>query len=105
APFLYGLYWKGVSRAACYTCFVWGCGLMIMQMIVSFAGIDVTAWGSVPGYFFASSVRSGVIAMVGSLIIVPLVSLFTAKQDAKSLDDMFACYEERVSVVRTEALD
>ncbi|MBQ6401514.1 MAG: sodium:solute symporter [Firmicutes bacterium] len=105
APFLYGLYWKGVSRAACYTCFVWGCGLMIVQMIVSFAAIDVTAWGPVLGYIFASSVRSGVIAMVGSLIIVPLVSVFTARQEKKSLDDMFSCYDVRVSVARTEALD
>ena len=94
-----------MSRAACYTCFVWGCGLMIVQMIVSFAAIDVTAWGPVLGYIFASSVRSGVIAMVGSLIIVPLVSVFTARQEKKSLDDMFSCYDVRVSVARTEALD
>ncbi|MBQ6370339.1 MAG: sodium:solute symporter [Firmicutes bacterium] len=105
APFLYGLYWKGVTRASCYACFVWGCALMIIQMIVSLGGIDVSGWGPVLGYLFASSVRSGVIAMVGSLIIVPVVSTFTKKQDAKALDEMFDCYDVRVSVKQTEALD
>ncbi len=105
APFLFGLYWKGVTRASCYVCFAWGCALMILQMIVSFAAIDVTAWGPVLGYIFASSVRSGVIAMVGSLIIVPLVSVFTKKQKAEEVDDMFACYDIRVTVPQKEALE
>ena len=105
APFLYGLYWKGVSRASCYVCFVWGCALMIIQMFISLGGVDVSGWGPVLGYIFASSVRSGVIAMVGSLIIVPVVSAFTGKQDKKKLDDMFACYDVRVSVAQKEALD
>lgn len=105
APFLYGLYWKGVTRAACYVSFAWGCGLMILQMIVSFAAIDVTAWGPFLGYIFASSIRSGVIAMVGSLVIVPVVSLFTRKQDASEVDGMFDCYDVRVTVPQKEALE
>ena len=105
APFLYGLYWKGVTRASCYACFVWGCALMIIQMIVSLGGIDVSGWGPILGYLFASSVRSGVIAMVGSLIIVPVVSMFTRKQDVAQVDEMFECYDVRVSVRQTEALD
>ena len=104
APFLYGLYWKGVSRASCYVSFAWGCGLMIIQMWVSLGHVDVSAWGPVLGYLFASSVRSGVVAMVGGLVIVPVVSLFTAKQDRKELEELFDCYEERVSVPQREAL-
>ncbi len=105
APFLYGLYWKGVSRASCYVCFVWGCVLMIIQMIISLGGIDVSGWGPVLGYIFASSIRSGVVAMVGSLIIVPLVSSFTKKQDMEEVDGMFDCYDVKVSVAQKEALD
>ena len=82
-----------------------GIGLMIIQMIVSLGGIDVSGWGPILGYLFASSVRSGVIAMVGSLIIVPAVSAFTRKQDAAQVDEMFECYDVRVSVRQTEALD
>ncbi len=105
APFLYGLYWKGISRASCYACFIWGCGLMVIQMIVSFTGVDVTTWGPFLGYVFASSIRSGVIAMLGSLILVPLVSLFTPKQERAEVDAMFDCYDVRVTVPQKEALE
>jgi SSS family solute:Na+ symporter len=105
APFLYGLYWKKTTKAACYVSFAWGCALMVVQMIVSLGGIDVSGWGPILGYLFASSVRSGVIAMVGGLIIVPVVSLFTSCQDKAEMDELFSCYDEKVSVAKKEALD
>lgn len=105
APFLYGLYWKRTTRAACYVSFVWGCALMVVQMIVSLGGIDVSGWGPVLGYLFASSVRSGVVAMVGGLVIVPVVSIFTSCQDKAEMDELFSCYDEKVSVAKKEALD
>ena len=105
APFLYGLYWKRTTKAACYVSFAWGCALMIVQMAVSLGGIDISGWGTVLSYLFASSVRSGVVAMVGGLVIVPIVSLFTACQDRKEMDELFSCYDEKVSVAKKEALD
>ncbi|MCI7145694.1 MAG: sodium:solute symporter [Clostridiales bacterium] len=96
APFLYGLYWKGTTKAACYVSFFWGCALMIFQMVISLGGLDPMTMGPVLGYLFSSSVRSGVIAMVGSLIIVPVVSLFTKKQDKKEVDGIFSCYDTQV---------
>lgn len=98
APFMYGLYWKGITKASCVVCYVWGCGIAVFQLIITLCGIDVSGWGPFLSYIFASSVRSGVIAMVGGLIIVPIVSLFTKKQDAKELEEMFHCYEEKVEV-------
>ena len=105
APFLYGLYWKGVTKYACIVCFFWGCGIAILQMIVSLAHVDISGWGTVLSYLFASSIRSGVLAMVGGLVIVPIVSLFTKKQDAKTLENVFSCYEKKVQVPVKEALD
>lgn len=105
APFLYGLYSKKVTRAACYACFIWGCGLMILQMIISLGGIDISNWPAVPAYLFASSIRSGVLAMLGSLVLVPLVSAFTKKQETEEIEKMFECYDEQVSVAKKEALD
>ena len=35
----------------------------------------------------------------------PVVSSFTKKQESKALDEMFECYDVRVSVRQTEALD
>jgi len=105
APFFYGLYWKGITKASCVVCFVWGCSIAILQMIISLGGVDISGWGPVLSYLFASSIRSGVIAMVGGLIIVPIVSLFTKKQEKKEVDAIFACYDQKVQVSVKEALD
>ena len=105
APFLYGLYWKKTSKISCYVCFLWGCGLMVVQMAVSLGGLDISGWTPVLRYLFASSIRSGVVAMLGSLVIVPLVSLITPKPDQAEMEELFNCYEERVSVPKRDALD
>ena len=105
APFLYGLYWKGATRASVAACYIWGCGIAIIQLIVTLGGVDVSSWGPVIGYIFKSSINSGVVAMVGGLIVVPLVSAFTKKEDAGKIDEMFTCFDKRVQVPVKEALD
>lgn len=105
APFLYGLYWKGITKTSVGVCYVWGCAIAIIQLIVTLGGVDVSAWGSFLGYIFKSSINSGVVAMVGGLIIVPIVSLCTKKMEAKTVDKIFSCFDEKVSVAITEALD
>ena len=105
APFLYGLYWKGVTKVATVVCFVWGCAVAVLQLIVSLCGIDVTGWGTVLGYIFKSSINSGVVAMVGGLIIVPVISLITKKQSKEEIDNMFQCYEAMVEVPVKESLE
>lgn len=98
APFLYGLYWKGISRKAVWVCFFWGCAMSVIQLCITLSGTDVSSWGPFFGYIFKSSINSGVIAMVGGLIIVPIISLFTPKQDRAVLDRMFSCYDKPVEV-------
>ncbi len=90
APYLYSLYWKGVSKASAYVCFVWGCGIAIAQLIITLGGVDVSGMGPVIAYIFKSSINSGVIAMVGGLIIVPIVSSFTKKPDAKLTEELLS---------------
>ena len=85
-------------------CFVWGCGIALLQLFVTLGGVDVSGWGTVLGYIFKSSINSGVIAMVGGLAIVPVISLFTKKQDGEELDKIFACYEERVTITKKSSL-
>lgn len=104
APYLYSLYWKGVSKAATWICFAWGCAVAICQLIITLGGVDISGWTPVLAYIFKSSINSGVVAMVGGLIIVPIVSLFTKKQSAEELDKMFACYEVKVEVNECENL-
>ncbi len=64
----------------------------------------MTGWGPVLGYIFKSSINSGVIAMVGGLAIVPVISLFTKKQDVEELKKIFACYDERVTITKKSSL-
>ncbi len=94
APFLYGLYWKKVSRASVWGCYAFAMVVTVVQLLCSFGVITIS--GGVLGYLFASSIRSGVLSMVGGLILVPLISVFTRKQDANVVAGMFACYEEKV---------
>lgn len=105
APFLYGLYWKKTSKASVGVCFVWGVFVAVFQFIITFTGVDVTAWGPVFGFIFKSSINSGVVAMIGGLIIVPIVTIFTKKPEKEKMDEMFECFEKKVSVPKREALD
>ncbi len=93
APFLYGLYWKKTTRAAVYTSFVFGVGLELVQLLVSMGILDVSG-NAVLAFVFQNSLYSGVFAMVGGLILVPLVSLFTQKTAPQSIEEKFACYRK-----------
>ncbi|MCQ2466108.1 MAG: sodium:solute symporter [Clostridia bacterium] len=97
APYLYSLYWKGVTKAATVVCFIWGTGLAITQFVISMTmtGEEIAAFPGILSLAFKTSIHSGVFAMVGGLIIVPIVSLITKKQPAKELDAHFACFDEK----------
>ena len=104
APFMYGLYWKGVTKMASAVCFAWGCGIALTQMFITLGGVDVSGWGLILSYIFKSSINSGVIAMVGGLIIVPIISFMTKKQKSSRVNAMFACYNERVTTTKKRTL-
>ena len=61
-PMLWGLYSKRVSKAAVWASFIVGVGLTVSNMFIG---------------FIASPINAGALAMLISLVIVPLVSLFT----------------------------
>ena len=93
APFLYGLYWKKTTRAGVVASFVFGTGLEIVQLLISiglfsFKGIPVLS------FIFTNSLYSGVFAMVGGLIIVPIVSLLSQKTLPQNIEEKFACYNK-----------
>ena len=105
APFLYGLYWKGATKAGVWASFAWGVGVTIVQLLVTFGAIDAASLGSFFGYMFKSSINSGVLAMVGGLILVPLVSLVTPKLNKQRLDEIFSCYERTVTVTVKDSIE
>ena len=90
APFMYGLYWKGVTKAAVWSSFVCGVGITVINMFVP---------------FIASPINAGAIAMVAGLIIVPIVSFVTPKMEGEKLDQIFHCLEEKVWVSKKKSIE
>lgn len=65
APFLYGLYWKGMTKAGAVSGII--CGLAV----------------NIIGFFTVNNAPlTGVVSMVLSLVLVPVVSLCTKKYDS-----------------------
>ena len=52
-----------------------------------------------------SPINAGALAMVLSLVIVPLVSLVTPKLPAKFTYEIFACFDEKVLTSRKNSLE
>ncbi len=98
APFLYSLYWKGVTKAAVWVSFLSGVGIMIANMACTFAGKTFIS------PFFSSPINAGVLAMVCGLILVPIVSLLTKKPNKAETDEMFSCYDRTITVRAATAI-
>lgn len=84
APFLYGLYWKGVTKAGVWASFICGVGITVSNMFIK---------------FIASPINAGAAAMIVGLIVTPVVSLISPKLDKKFLENTFKCYDETTSNV------
>lgn len=102
APFLYGLYWKKTTKAAVLTSFIFGTGLEIVQLCISVGWITVD--GGILGFVFKNSLYSGVFAMVGGLILVPIVSLLTKKTLPRNIEAKFDCYNATVVTNKKNSL-
>ena len=94
APFLLGLYWKKATKASVWVSFIFGSGLMIANMLFRGAFVQI----------LQSPVNCGAAAMLGGLVLVPVVSLFTKKPDAQRVEEMFSCYNQEVVVERKKSL-
>jgi len=90
APFLYSLYWKRTTVAACWASFAFGVGLMMVCMLAK----------SILPPILRSPINAGAIAMLAGLIIVPVVSLVTPKPDRDLVNGCFACYEKTTEVAQ-----
>lgn len=90
APFLYGLYWKRVTKAAVWASFASGVGITVSNMFL---------------HYIASPINAGAAAMVAGLVIVPIVSVITPKMDRKKIGRIFQCYEEKVTITKKRSLE
>ena len=78
APFMLGLYWRGVTTASVWACFVWGVGITVVNMML---GNPI------------NPINCGAIAMVGGFPVVWLVSLLTPKMNRNLVNSIFECYK------------
>ena len=90
APFMYGLYWKGVTRAAVWASFAAGVGITVSNMYF---------------HYIASPINAGAAAMIAGLIVVPVVSIVTPKLQKEKVDEIFLCYEEQVMISKKRSLE
>ncbi len=88
APFLYGLYWKRTTKTACWVSFLFSTIVMLANIFFRPA---------FPAYL-QSPINAGAFCMLAGLVIVPVVSAFTRAPAQKALEDIFSCYEKKVTV-------
>ena len=84
APFIYSLYWKGVTKLSVIVNFVFACGVMIANMLVKPSFPEI----------LQSPINCGAFTMLAGLIIVPVVSLITPKLKKEKVEEVFECYKE-----------
>ena len=94
APFLYALYSRKVTAAACWTCFI---------LAPAFTLVGVFCRDAMPT-LLKSPINTGALAMLGGLVVVPIVNLFTRKPPKELVDGAFACYEKTTVVQQATAL-
>ena len=99
APFLYGLYWKKTSRAAIWVNILFSCGFMTVDMLSNLGVISVNLG------LLQSPINAGAFCMLLGLVMVPILSLVTPKPERNTVEYAFSCYEKKVLVRQTSALE
>ncbi|WP_461247198.1 sodium:solute symporter family protein [Treponema sp. R6D11] len=88
APFLYGLYWKRVTKSAVWCNFIFSTALMTLNIFFR------------PSFptLLQSPINAGAFTMLAGFIIVPVISILTKAPEKNAVDNCFSCYDELVSV-------
>ncbi|MDY6399076.1 MAG: sodium:solute symporter family protein [Synergistales bacterium] len=94
APFMYSLYWKGVTKISCWVNFIFSSVVMTANIFIR------------PDFpvMLQSPINAGAFCMLAGFIIVPVVSFITPKPNKDFLDMAFACYTKTVTVRQSSAL-
>ena len=95
APFLFGLYWKRTTKAGCWASFIFSTVFMIANIL---------AKDMFPA-LLQSPINAGAFCMLAGLVIVPVVSLMTKAPDKKHIEEVFSCYERKVTVRAKDSIE
>ena len=94
APFMYSLYWKGVSKLSCWVNFIFSSVVMTANIFVRPEFPEI----------LRSPINAGAFCMLAGFVIVPVISVITPKPDKKFLEDAFSCYTRTVTIRQSKAL-
>ena len=94
APFLYGLYWKRTTAAACWTSFLFSTAVMLANIF----------FGSSFPALLRSPINAGAFCMLAGLVIVPVVSPLTRPPEGERVERIFACYDRKVTVTVRDSI-
>jgi SSS family solute:Na+ symporter len=91
APYLYGLFSKKITKAACVASFIVGVGITVGHMFLFSLGLFPDLTAAVSGFplSIASPINAGAFAMLINLLVVPLVSSFTKPKNPEFVEEIF----------------
>ena len=94
APFMYSLYSKKVTKAACWVSFIFASVIMTLNIFFR------------PSFpkMLQSPINLGAVTMLLGIVVVPIISLITPNPDKKLVDEAFECYEKKTEVPQKTAL-
>lgn len=99
-PFLYGLFSKKITVSACWTSIILGVGITIVHMVLfgfgfeAFDGLKQSITELNLPVNILSPINAGAFSMILSLIVVPVVSMFTKKPDEATVENSFSCLKK-----------
>ncbi|MDD4315716.1 MAG: sodium:solute symporter [Clostridia bacterium] len=89
-PFIYGLYSRKITSAAAMVSIISGVTITVIMTVVFGLIAGATGFGGVIKAGIQRAPLTGVICMIFSMIITPVVSIFTKKPDKEHLDRCFS---------------
>ena len=99
APFLYGLYWKRTTARGCWGSMIFSSVFMIIDMLANLKVLNINLG------FLQSPINAGAFCMIASLVIVPLISLISRSPGRERVDDIFSCYNRKVTVTAKDSIE
>lgn len=93
-PYLYGLYSKRATTASVWFSYIFGVGVILLNMLCR---PIFPSW-------LQSPINCGAFVMVAGLVLTPLVSRLTKAPDKAHIDQVFACYDQHVTATARQVL-
>ena len=94
APYLFSLYWKGVTRPAVWCNFGFSVIFMLANASMNIFPAQTKFLADIFPAILKSPINAGAFTMLAGFIIVPVVSLLTKAPAKEAVEDCFSCYDK-----------